>query len=152
MGKLGNSAGFGNRRSLVQIQLRRLDCGGARVGTGGRLLSAPAQVRFLSPQLVTEGQVGPTGIHASQCRQPFKLARRVRLPQGTVQMQTNIPGSSLLVVMPDSGTDAQRWSQESVGSIPTPGTDTQQHLRDRLTAGRDALNVLMLVRFQLPQL
>jgi hypothetical protein len=26
-------------------------CGGARVGTGRRLLSAPAQVRFLSPQL-----------------------------------------------------------------------------------------------------
>jgi hypothetical protein len=25
-------------------------------------------------------------------------------------------------------------------------------LRDRLTVGRDALNVLMLVRFQLPQL
>ena len=41
-------------------------------------------------------------------------------------------------------------NQESVGSIPTPGTKPQ--LRDRLTVGRDALNVLMLVRFQLPQL
>ena len=41
-------------------------------------------------------------------------------------------------------------NQESVGSIPTPGT--KQPLRDRLTVGRDALNVLMLVRFQLPQL
>ena len=41
-------------------------------------------------------------------------------------------------------------NQESVGSIPTPGT--KQQLRDRLTVGRDALNVLMLVRFQLPQL
>jgi hypothetical protein len=40
-------------------------------------------------------------------------------------------------------------NQESEGSIPTPGT--KQPLRDRLTVGRDALNVLMLVRFQLPQ-
>ena len=51
VGKPGNSACSGSRRSLVQIQLRRLDCGGARVGTGRRLLSAPTQVRFLSPQL-----------------------------------------------------------------------------------------------------
>jgi hypothetical protein len=29
-------------------------CGGARAGTGRRLLSAPTQVRFLPPQLATE--------------------------------------------------------------------------------------------------
>ncbi len=34
------------------------DCGGARVGTGGRLLSVTSQVRFLPPQLCdTEGQL-----------------------------------------------------------------------------------------------
>ena len=66
-------------------------------------------------------------------------------------MQVTIPGSSLLVVMPDSGTDAKRWSQESLGSIPTPGIYKKQ-LRDRLTVGSGALNGWMLVRFQLPQL
>ena len=80
----------------------------------------------------------------------FQAGEAGSTPAGHFEDANTIPGSSLLVVMPDSGTDAKRWSQESVGSIPTPGT--KQQLRDRLTVGRDALNVLMLVRFQLPQL
>lgn len=52
-GKAWDSAGFGNRRASVQIRPRRLwYCGGARVGTGGRLLNVITQVRFLPPQLV----------------------------------------------------------------------------------------------------
>src|SRR5947209_3107090 len=57
------------------------DCGGFCVGTGGRLLTALSQVRFLPPQLMrTEGQ-------ADGRRQPprtrsslFTMALRVRLP------------------------------------------------------------------------
>ena len=52
-GKAWESAGFGYRRPSVQIRPRRLGyCGGARVGTGGRLLNVITQVRFLPPQLV----------------------------------------------------------------------------------------------------
>ena len=156
------------------------NCGGARVGTGRRLLSAPAQVRFLSPQLVMEGQAGPIGIHASRCPAMAAVSKTVEsfdvdatlnvthanrpwmrcakrdaekslegstpspsamralgraaevpafqageagsTPAGHFENANTIPGSSLLVVMPDSGTDAQRWSHESVGSIPTAGT------------------------------
>src|SRR6185312_2586463 len=45
---------------------RRLFCGGTRAGTGRRLLTALAQVRFLPPQ-------------------PSKLERRVQLSQGTLR-------------------------------------------------------------------
>ena len=55
--KVWKSACFGSRRSSVQIRLRLLPCGGACVGTGGRLLSVFSQVRFLPPQLLhPEGQ------------------------------------------------------------------------------------------------
>ena len=59
--KVWESACFGSRRSSVQIRPRRLDCGGARVGTGERLLTAPSQVRFLPPQLCGERKGKPIG-------------------------------------------------------------------------------------------
>ena len=82
-GKAWDSAGFGNRRTSVQIRPRRLRyCGGARVGTGGRLLNVITQVRFLPPQLAVPlaerlkapvlqtGQAGsiPAGHFAVHCR------------------------------------------------------------------------------------
>ena len=85
------------------------DCGGACVGTGGRLLSVTTQVRFLPPQPCdTEGQANrrwqpprkrssdePWGFDSLTFRfvrpwpigtrhQPSKLTRRVRLPQGAL--------------------------------------------------------------------
>ena len=89
-------------------------CGGFRVGTGGRLLTALTQVRFLPPQLSNEKRKGkPTGdgsrLESGRARerldgfnsltfrsqqhvllaerqrlQASNLARRVRLPQGTL--------------------------------------------------------------------
>jgi hypothetical protein len=80
--KAWKSACFGSTRSSVQIRPRRLfaittnaecNCGGARAGTGWRLLTALTQVRFLPPQLEERalgraaklpvfqtGQAGPT--------------------------------------------------------------------------------------------
>ena len=72
-------------------------------------------------------------------------ARRVRLPQGTLSMQASISGSSLLVVMPGFELGVRRFDSY-------PRNSREQLLRGRLTAGRGALNALVLVRFQLPQL
>ncbi len=87
--------------------------------------------------------------------QASNLARRVRLPQGTLEM-THDPGSSLLVVMPDFESGVRRF--DSYPRNLFANTSTMERvansnvLRDRLTVGWDALNVLVLVRFQPPRL
>jgi hypothetical protein len=55
--------GCRSRRDACTTSLSRqpLLCGGARVGTGGRLLSVTTQVRFLPPQLVLNRKVKPIG-------------------------------------------------------------------------------------------
>src|SRR5262249_10073172 len=55
-------------------------CGGACVGTGGRLLSASSQVRFLPPQLRVP--LAERLRHWSS-----KPNRRVRFPQGTLSQR-----------------------------------------------------------------
>ncbi len=102
---------------------------------------------------------------------PWPIGRGTSLPswQGgfdsrrALSAQRSLWGGRCWYVMRDSGTDAQRWSHEAAGSIPAPGalvTNLSRPVsvssRNRcgvvLTVGRDALNVLMLVRFQPPQL
>ena len=109
VGKPGIPRASGARDRGFKSGRPDFDCGGARVGTGRRLLSVTSQVRFLPPQLWIR-KVKPTGDgsrlesgramslggstpspSALPCPwpsgrgcQPSKLARRVRLPQGTL--------------------------------------------------------------------
>ena len=87
--------------------------------------------------------------------QASNLARRVRLPQGALEMMHD-PGSSLLVVMPDFESGVRRFDSYPRNLFANTSTITRvaniNVLRGRLTVGWDALNVLMLVRFQPPQL
>ena len=84
--------------------------------------------------------------------QASNLARRVRFPQGTL----TDPGSSLLVVMPDFESGVRRFDSYPRNLFANTSTMARvaniRVLRGRLTVGWDALNVLMLVRFQPPQL
>ena len=52
VGKSGIPRASGARERGFKSRRPDFDCGGARVGTGGRLLSVTSQVRFLPPQLV----------------------------------------------------------------------------------------------------
>ena len=57
VGKPGIPRASGARERGFKSRRPDFDCGGACVGTGGRLLSVTSQVRFLPPQpLDTEGQ------------------------------------------------------------------------------------------------
>jgi hypothetical protein len=110
VGKPGIPRASGARDRGFNSRRPDLDCGGACVGTGGRLLSVTTQVRFLPPQPCdTEGQANwrwqpprkrssdepwgfdsltfrlPVPLAERQRCQPSKLARRVRLPQGTLE-------------------------------------------------------------------
>ena len=62
----------------VRVQLPLGACGGVRVGTGRRLLTAPTQVRFLSPQFesIATGLSLPNHIQA-EAEQP-QIAQRGR--------------------------------------------------------------------------
>jgi hypothetical protein len=179
MGKSGNSGRRGDR-SLVQIQLRRLqlrwgpcwygrapvkrtDTGSipvtaTRNGRASQWAMAAVSKTAEPPTSRVPGLVSSTLTPSASCalgraaevpafqaggtNLPSVAGRcPVQLPQGTFAMQP-IPGSSLLVVMVAAATVRR--------SIPTP--ELNNILRDRLTVGPDALNVLMLVRFQLPQL
>ena len=109
------TSGWGNapisQGSVRSVTLVSHRCGGARAGTGRRLLTVPAQVRFLPPQL--NGTASRLAMAAAskavereqrldefdsltfrskqhlllaerQRLQASNLARRVRLPQGTL--------------------------------------------------------------------
>ena len=65
------------------------------------------------------------------------------------------PGSSLLVVMPDFESGVRRFDsypRNFANTLTVKRVANINVLRGRLTVGWDALNVLMLVRFQPPQL
>ena len=62
----------------VRVQLPLGACGGVRVGTGRRLLTAPTQVRFLSPQL--ESNDYPAGSQRP-CKLVSVVLVRVRVPR-----------------------------------------------------------------------
>src|SRR3954467_5527953 len=132
MGKPGNSACCGSRRSLVQIQLRRLDCGGATAGSCARLLNAyragsiPASAAYerkgkptgdgsclenSRAKSLVSSTLTPSAVPLTERQrcQPSKRARRVQLPQGTLQIANAIPGSSLLVVMPGFESGVRRF-------------------------------------------
>jgi len=52
----GEIAPSGNLKSAIRNLKSSTHCGGACVGTGGRLLTAASQVRFLPPQLDRNGR------------------------------------------------------------------------------------------------
>ena len=117
---------------LVRLQPRRLIyCGGSRAGTGRRLLTAPTQVRFLPPQPCALGRAAEVP--------GFQPGEAGSTPAG----HSNSFGDRLT-----AGCRALNPVMQVQILLPEPF----RLLRGRLTVGRDALNVLVLVRFQPPQL
>ena len=111
VGKPGIPRVSGARNRRFKSGRPDFDCGGTRVGTGRRLLTAPTLVRFQPPQLCdTDGQADwrwqpprkrssdePWGFDSLTFRlvrpwpigtrhQPSKLNRRVRFPQGAFRI------------------------------------------------------------------
>ena len=130
------SACFGSTRGGFKSRRPDFHCGGACVGTGGCLLSVTSQVRFLPPQpRIVEGQANwrwqpprkrpsdePWGFDSLTFRlpapladrlrlQPSKLAKRVRLPQGTLKRDRGSASGRLPGFEPGDG-----------GSTPPPRT------------------------------
>ncbi len=120
MGKPGNSA------AATQIQLRRLDCGGARAGTGRRLLSAPTQVRFLSPQLATAHSCRAQGGSRNEVGRASQLA--IAAVSKTVEPPTaRVPGLEGSTPSPSAAGSSngrtRRFERRDVGPIPTPANE-----------------------------
>ena len=177
VGKPGIPRASGARDRRFKSGRPDFDCGGARAGTGGRLLSVTSQVRFLPPQ--------PSG-RASQLAMARAFeAGRALLPCGfdsrSFRLDSTCPwpiGSGTSLPSWTGGFDSRRALCKSGDGLtvrflalnqamgvrfplPEPRHTTwhaaadrviDQLLRGRLTVGRDALNVLVLVRFQPPQL
>src|SRR4051794_3958490 len=135
MGKPGHSACSGSRRSLVQIQLRRLDCGGATAGSCARLLNAyPAGSIPASAAHIRKGKPMGDGSCLENSRAmslvssiltpsafcalgraaevpAFQAGEAGSTPAGHFlnSFTITIPGSSLLVVMPDFESGVRRF-------------------------------------------
>ena len=140
-----------------QAAVKRPDAGSipataALNGRASQLATATVPKTVEPPTSRVPGLEGSTPSPSAECAlgraaevPAFQAGEAGSTPAGHFETQLSIPGSSLMVVMPDFESGVRRFDSY-------PRNLTQTVLRDRLTVGRDALNVLMLVRFQLPQL
>jgi hypothetical protein len=174
VGKPGIPRASGARDRRFKSGRPDCDCGGACVGTGRRLLSVTSQVRFLPPQLYGRASQLAMGRpesgramslegstpSLSACTCPWPIGRGTRLPTWTGGFDSR---RALWFVRGWANGTLPGFEPGDEGSIPSPRASTlgrtyrgqschRQLLRGRLTAGWDALNVSVLVRFQPPQL
>ena len=143
VGKPGIEACFGSTRAPAQIRPRRLSCGGTRVGTGRRLLTALAQVRFLPPQLRTKTEGQANGRWQPPRKRSSSNALGVRLSL----LPPTCPWPS------GKGSSLPSWRDQRCASVP--GSTLAGHswsIGDRLTVGRLPLKQVMEVQVLLPEL
>ena len=109
-------SGTGNR--WVESSRPDSHCGGARAGTGRRLLSAPTQVRFLSPQL--------SGLKPTARSREHGVG--ILTPGSKLRAPRSIAGSS--------NGRTRRFERRDVGPTPTPAAVRQAFQPDKNTVSQ----------------
>lgn len=171
VGKPGIPRASGARERGFKSRRPDFHCGGIRAGTGRRLLTAPTQVRFLPPQPLRKGK--PTG-DGSRPESGRAMSLEGSTPSPSALLCPWPSGRGTGLPTRQGGFDSRRALWNAIGDRLVVGrlalnqeTEvrpllpelTRDHvclqektMRDHPMAGCDALNVVMLVQVQLPQL